>query len=179
MRPLCEIKKPCKSMEAHPQKPTKNTPNPIQAHLAKMNKSRPACSKFAPENAPKTVNHELQAFDCYALPEAVQEEFENARDYIEERAAILEYEAGMAREDAERQAECLALERFPPSPEARAFILAEAGRVAAHCGFPGWSAEAHLPEAHIRRLHVNADYWESLREYFAALRKGGQRNELK
>ena len=95
-----------------------------------------------------------------------REIFEDLCDFIAERAAILEYEAGFTPEAAEAEAERFAMNSYPPSPTARASILAHADRIAAHFGFPEWRAAGRLSEPQIRRLHVDHGYWLSLRDYF-------------
>ena len=103
------------------------------------------------------------------LSEEAQAEFEDICDFIAERAAILEYEAGYRRADADREAERLALERFPPRAEARAAILAEADRLATWFGLSTWKAAERLRDDQIRRLHVNHGYWLGLRDYLARM----------
>lgn len=65
-----------------------------------------------------------------------REVFEDLCDFIAERAAILEFEAGFTPEAAEAEAERLAMDRYPPSPTAWASILAHADRMTTHFGFP-------------------------------------------
>jgi hypothetical protein len=102
-----------------------------------------------------------------------REIFEDICDYIAERAAILEYEEGFTRRAAEEHAELRAMERYPPSPTARAAILDCAQRMAAYYGFPDWSTPRRWHESKIRRFHVNHGYWLDLREYFERKRATG------
>lgn len=108
------------------------------------------------------------------LDDEEQEAFENICEFMAERAAIFEFEAGMSRVQAEQEAERLALERFPPGERARAAIIREADRIAAFYGFPQWNAAGRLTEARIRRLHVSAACWLALCDYFNGL-GGGSR----
>jgi hypothetical protein len=111
-----------------------------------------------------------------ALTDEEQAEFEDICDFIAERAAILEFEAGYSRADADREAERLAMERFPPSDDARAAILAEADRIAAGFGLRHWKAAERLNEDQFRRLHVNHGYWLGLRDYFERMANGMKRD---
>lgn len=113
--------------------------------------------------------HEPPAFQFPTDEE--RETFEDICDFLAERAAILEYEAGFTPEAAEAEAERLALDRYPPNSAARAAILAHADRLAAHHGFPAWKALERLSEIQIRRLHVNHGYWFSLGKTFQRMRE--------
>jgi len=118
-----------------------------------------------------TEKNTFQRFQFWELTPVEQDAFEDICEYMAERASILEYDAGYTRADAEQEAERLTLERFPPSAAARATILTRANAMAAHYGFPEWDAWKHLDAARMGRMHIKADYWLALRDYFEQRRK--------
>jgi hypothetical protein len=164
----------------------KSTPSPAGFGLQPISPARfDAFSNSEPNPCGDTMNTTAERMDRPSLEtagthypsnpeppgfefpnEEEREVFEDICDFIAERAAILEYEAGFTPETAEAEAERLAMDRYPPSPTARASILANADRIAAHFGFPEWRASGRLSELQIQRLHVDHYYWFSLRNYF-------------
>lgn len=110
------------------------------------------------------------------LSEAEQAEFENIREFIAERAGILEFDAGMTQEAAYREAERLAMQRFPPNPAARASILRRADEMADSFGLSHWRAATMLTESQVRRLHIDGLSWLALYDSLAKLRARRQPN---
>lgn len=104
------------------------------------------------------------------LSEAEQADFENIREFIAERAGILEFDAGMTTEAANRKAERLAMQRFPPNPAARASILRRANEMADSFGLSHWRAATVLTESQVRRLHIDGLSWLALYDSLARLR---------
>jgi hypothetical protein len=131
---------------------------------------------FMAKNAEKTAFFGAfpgQEPPCFEFPnEEEREVFGDICDYLAERAAILEYEEGWTSEAADAEAERRAMDRYPPSPTARAAILEHAERLAAFHGITDWRAAEHLGESRVRRLHVNHGHWTELREYFERKRAG-------
>lgn len=105
--------------------------------------------KTPPTNTPGNPG---PSFPFWELTPEEQDEFEDICEFTAERAAILEYDVGLSREQADSEA--LAMRRFPPSDAARARILERAKVLAAHCGLPAWNAAARLDDERIRRLRM-------------------------
>lgn len=125
--------------------------------------------------SPDTAAAPRARFPFWELTPEEQAEFEDICEFQAERSAILEFDAGHTREEADKEAERLALERFPPSDAARAKILERADAMAAHYGFPAWNAARRLDDERLRRLHVNPAHWLALRDYFEKARAGREK----
>lgn len=101
------------------------------------NRLRVKGASISPELRARIVEHkaallaELQGANVADALERAELEDENAREHFEERAAIHEYDAGMPRPEAERQAaRAMVAYRTKHDPERELLVIAPAGETA-------------------------------------------------
>jgi hypothetical protein len=110
---------------------------------------------------------QTKAYPFGPLEPEAQSELEDICDYFSERAAILEYDAGYPREQAEQEAERMAMERYPLTDDSRITLIEQANALAAYYGFHGWNVAQRLTDEQLHRLYINHAHWLALRDHFA------------